>query len=198
MNRNFLYLPFLPLAVLIIAFATGCEKDEGFTETAPQIPSPIFIDLNDDGTSDYQISSGEGVWDGENSSGSVFGGNINPLNDNNILDSISSFFGLSHTSAPGAVLSAEAEAPLHWDSFRGGPELVQIFSQGTSPDTWPTTWTRTYGSGNAEVFMGLKLAHDPGVTPTLGWVKLSVNASSGKITVLNKGFVVANELVIEE
>lgn len=201
MRPNYLHLPFLLFAILSIASVTGCEKDDGFTETAPQVPGSIFIDLNDDGTSDFEIAYGEGVWDGERSSGSVFGGSINPLNGNSVLDTLAGSmgaFGITHTASTGDVLTTNATEPLYWNAFRGGPELIQIFSQGTSPETWPTAWTRTYDSDAEEIFMALKLAHDPDVTPTLGWVKLSVNANSGRIIVLNKGFAVADELLIEE
>lgn len=178
-------LAFAPFVLLLL---TACVEDIFFPDK-PSLPPVLNIDLDDDGTDDYVISTAEYAYEGFDNTGSGFSRRITSPRGgerNFVLEAEFTADSKSIVLEAGTILTATAPPGLTWSTF--APELLLIESQG-DPDRWPRRWSYgpNFASSSRFIYVGLMLASENGETPRLGWVRLKVDIGTGSVSLQGKG-----------
>lgn len=178
---------------LVIALSFNfyaCEQE--LPRRSVEIPSPVFIDLNDDGRDDFTTQYRRFVWDGNNAAGFGWRAELAPIDTTSaILDSISAVYGSLHTFSPGDEITVLATDGLRFVN-RGGVSLLDISTDNEG--VYPDHWRRVYQQSESELFLGLSITE--GGRSRVGYLKISTDIVTGRIEVLEKA--IGEERVLVE
>lgn len=143
----------------------------------PVIPSDFEIDLNEDGTMDFEIIYNVGDFESQFFS-SFYSGRIRPIGDNQILRKKSHpiLFNLEQST-----IQPNVQEPLEWDdsSF----SIVSINNCGY--EKWEIIWNIWTMDEQPTYLLGLKILNN-NLNET-GWIEIEVNDIDGTINILDKG-----------
>lgn len=161
---------------LALMFLLACKSTLPNNEEIPDLPANIFIDLDEDGKDDFLIYSAKviyGSWHADEGISSSF----KPLGTNEVL---------VHYQQPHLflqdirMLNHELPSDYQWIKISG--EIAGLTKK--SGDPWPTTWAVPGDESQDSYIIGVRLNEsDPS---RVGWIELSIDQQSGKVSVLNK------------
>lgn len=145
----------------------------------PIIPEDFEIDLNDDGTMDFEIIYAIGDFCSATAS-SFYSGRIKPIDDNQILKkkSYPILFNLEQTD-----IQSNVQEPLEWDHGYSSFSIVSI--NYCHNGKWEITWNIWTMDEQPTYLIGLKLLNN-NLNET-GWIEIEVDDIDGTINILDKG-----------
>ena len=147
---------------------------------APIIPENFEIDLNDDGTMDFEIIYEIGDFDSPTAS-SFYSGRIEPLDDNQILrkKSYPILFNLEQ-----ADIQSNVQEPLEWDDSSFSSFAIVSINYCRN-EKWEVIWNIWTKDEQPKYLIGLKLLNN-NLNET-GWIEIEVDNLDGTINILDKG-----------
>lgn len=156
----------------------ACDKETNtsFVLNAPKTPINDSLDINNDKLFDFYIGyKSIETTDIPSSSGSIIGF-IRPTNENKLLcrDGQGCFF-LNKND----IISKKSDKNFQWNSFE-----ADFISINRTFDTWDEKW-HNISNDKKSVKLGYKIVVNK--SEKIGWLNLTYNPSSGKITVLGGG-----------
>lgn len=161
---------------LITIMLTSCQKETiTFSEVEPETPASFSIDLDDDGTDDFEIYYGPHIyWASDRDWGK--GGYLHAIGENQVLrKEDKSILFLRNPEE----IQLDVKPPYIWEDY-GFNRMIEIdhyFDGG-----WPSEWTIMSDKTYPTYGIGLKLASSQKV----GWIELKLNKKTGEITLLSK------------
>lgn len=189
MKTYFLLLFFLLLTVL------ACKKDninktnEELSKNPPEMPAVASYDLNNDSIDDVKIEYKLFTWDGSNASGDGIDGTITTLNDNEVLLKRNEYTLFSQLND---ILRINPIEPNYWTAH-ASPHLVSISS--SIGYLWPKTWAISSNKAQDSYYIGIKILKEN--IPSLGWLKLEIDSSTGSVKIVDKQFTPEHFIIID-
>lgn len=179
------------LCIVSIAFILcSCEKDENLSNNPLNMPKAVKYDLNDDSIDDIIIEYSLYEWDGTNSSGSGIAGSLQTLNGNSVLlkqNDYTLFNRLNDT------IKINTKEPYYW-AKDSNPFLVSISNSSDNDYLWPSEWKIQSNLNLDSYYLGIMITNDN--NNQIGWIKMEINKSSGKIQISDKNFSSEEFIVI--
>lgn len=182
--------------LLILCMASmlyGCKKDEQSSVTLsadpPKMPATATYDLNNDSSDDIKIEYRGFTWDGYRSSGDGISGLIEPLNETALWlkrDDYTLFAKVNDT------IKLSPKEPYYWEKY-SNPDLVSISNSSANNYLWPNRWIIMSNMTLDAYYVGIKLSKNDG--NLLGWIKMTIDQSTGGIRIVDKKFT-RNEYIV--
>ncbi len=186
-------LNFLLILIFALAFFS-CEKDNeentGLRKNPPKVPRSVTYDLNDDSIDDIKIEYNDFVWDGDSTSGQMYAGAIETLNECSVLlkrDEYELFLESNDT------IEINVNEPFYWEKYTY-VDLVTIWNSSANEYLWPNEWKIQSNMIMDFYYVGIKIKS--GDNYFVGWIKLKIDDSNGRIKILNKKFTSEEYIVI--
>ncbi|MFB6344073.1 hypothetical protein ACE1ET_20310 [Saccharicrinis sp. FJH62] len=174
----------------------SCEKDdnsnENLSKNPPETPEAVSYDLNDDSVNDIKIEYRWFTWDGINSSGDGISGLIEPLNESSILlkqNEYTLFNKLNDT------IRINTTEPYYWEKYLA-PAFVSISNSSVNDYLWPSEWKIQSNLNLDSYYLGIVINNSN--NNLIGWIKITINKSTGDVQILDKKFTTEEFIVIEK
>jgi hypothetical protein len=175
------------LSIVFLSCENNKEEDGLLKLSVPKAPKTETIDLSDDNIPDIEISYYElQTLDIPSSGGSIVG-SISPIGDTMLLYKKS---GESPLLKKSDVIYKADKTETKWYKF---PK--DIVSINRKLDTWDKSWKVLNYNNLSEYYVGIKLISDS--YEKIGWIKLSISTTNGKIDILDKSFTPNESLEIK-
>lgn len=172
------------LSILFLSCENNKEEDELLKLSVPEAPKTETIDLSNDNIPDIEISYYElQTLDIPSSGGSKIGV-ISPIGDTMLLYKNS---GESLILKKSDVIYKVDKTETKW--YRFSKDIVSI---DRKLDIWDESWKVLNYDNLSEYYVGIKLISDG--SEKIGWIKLNINTTNGKIDILDKSFT-SNESI---
>lgn len=173
--------------IFVILICYSCGEDQMETK---EIPDNFEIDLNQDGSFDFQITyeklSASVPVDPDPGPVGIIRGKLESLNNNLILKSeeATSILFLNNID----LVQSEVNSPLFWESNSDGNSRIIVgINQNIDGETWPDEWKISNEEIKESYFVGFKLLDNN--SQNLGFIELSIDNQTGVIEILNIEFI---------
>jgi hypothetical protein len=182
----------LYLAVGLLCVLISCKKNdanEELSKTPPAVPKDLFCDMNGDLKNDFKFNYNWYTYDGIGISGDGIGGNITPMNDNQVL----------YSQDHGSLFLKETDTISITDKqfVKWSYSPASLVSVSTTNDNyWPTAWRILGDTQQGYKYIGVKVANNNSYS--VGWIKISINTASGDITILDKKLKTADYIIVDK
>ncbi len=190
MRTNYLWI------LLTTFIIYSCEKDdnsnENLSKNPPETPEAVSYDLDDDSVNDIKIEYRQFTWDGINSSGDGISGLIEPLNESSILQKQNEYTLFNKLNDTIRINTTE---PYYWEKYLD-PDLVSISNSSVNDYLWPIEW-KIQSNLNLDLdsyYLGIMINNSN--SNLIGWIKITINKSTGDIQILDKKFTAEEFIVI--
>jgi len=178
-----LYLKILSISILAICISCSNNSEEIPLPMGemPDIPNNIEIDIDDDGSIDFEVKYSEVLIESTVTDGGIVG-RFNPIGENEILINREekSLF-LRDLS----MIENVASAPLSWESKSYRSTIVSI--SNNIQGGWPSKWDVESKTEQESYFLGLKIKINN--ETQLAWCEFEINARDGNVLIVNKGIL---------
>lgn len=156
----------------------GIQKVEGSEQNNPEMPDAVNYDLNADLIDDFQIDYVLGSWDGVDASGLLISGSLEALNESTVLVR-------SGENLPAQILFNRPEdtiwsvprEPFKWNDD-SNPITITEIRQGAD-GIWPDEWSINSEFNTNPYYLGIQVKENEDFL--VGWIKLEINKTNGKI-----------------
>lgn len=175
-------LLFSLLPIIIVSCAKnyngdGIQKVEGFGQNNPEVPDTISYDLNADSVDDFQVDYGMGVWDGIDASGLFISGDLKSLDDSTVLVKNNEDLSVQILfNQPQDTIWNAPKQPYKWND--GGSVTITEITQAAN-GIWPDEWTVNSEFNSNPYYLGIRVKENEDFL--VGWIKLEINKTNGKI-----------------
>jgi len=166
----------IPFYFLLLFYLVSCNNN--WSETPPEIPDTLTIDVDDDGQVDFVLEYFFGyifATDGDEQ----ITGSFHPEGNNLVLHKT------DHQNLflrDVSEISEIVEEPLFWNDKGWSEEIIAI--QNNTEGLWPPEWELKSEDDHDTYFIGLKFASNNEIK--VGWVELEFNVASGEAILVNK------------
>jgi len=179
----------IPLLIL------SCSKNDDDQQNSeqPDIPESITYDLNGDTVDDFTIVYSEGIWDGAGASGGVYTANFHPKEENRILseyeENVSTSFLFSTIGDSIQRMPKPLQEWYHIGWFH------TLWQDGNG--VWSKEWLIDYTmSISNPYYVGVQIKE--GDEFLIGWLKLEIDKTTGKIDIVDHKLTSEDFIVIDE
>ncbi|WP_422079363.1 hypothetical protein [Ulvibacterium sp.] len=194
------YVLFFLVLLLIHA---GCEKNdngggvqkvEGAGQNNPEVPDAVSYDLNTDSVDDFQVDYNMGIWDGANASGFLVSATLESMNESTVLLKINEGINTEILfSMPKDSIWREPVEPFKWNEY--GPVSIARLWQGAD-GIWPEEWSVNSEFNSNPYYLGIRVKENEDFL--VGWIKLEINVTNGKIRFVEYQLTPEEYIVIPE
>jgi hypothetical protein len=191
-----LFLLLLPL------FITSCDKNdngegiqkvERFGADTPAVPDAVTYDLNIDSIDDFQVDYSLGVWDGANASGLVVSGILESIDESAALVKVNEGVNTEILfSRPNDTIWREPPEPFKWNES-GRVRVTEIWQGGDG--IWSEEWNVNSEFNSNPYYLGIRVKENEDFL--VGWVKLEIDITNGKIKFLEYQLTPDEYIVID-
>jgi hypothetical protein len=175
------FILFTIFSLLLLSSCTPVDTTPEFTDELPERHDDISIDMDDDGTEDFELIYLEALVNGIDTD-YAFLGRIKTIGENEIL--------LREEDEPLFLrnlnlVNETVTAPLSWNNLNSGVTIVSIHNN--ADHQWPTTWLIGSETLEDSYFLGLKW--ETNNVTSLGWVEIEIDERSGEMKLVDKGIL---------
>lgn len=172
----------------------GIQKVEGFGQNNPEVPDAVSYDLNADSVDDFQIDYGMGVWDGIDASGLFISGYLKSLDDSTVLVRTNEDLSVQILfNRPQDTIWSAPKQPYKWND--GGSVTITEIIQAAD-GIWPDEWTANSEFNSNPYYLGIRVKENEDFL--VGWIKLEINKTNGKIKFLEYQLTPDDYIVIDD
>ncbi|MCX6223111.1 MAG: hypothetical protein NTZ69_19280 [Bacteroidia bacterium] len=179
------------LIICLFLIPYSCKKSDDLGTNPPKTPEMVMYDFNDDLVNDFSVKYTQVTWDGLNDCGDGIHGEITQLNQNPILKKLndySLFLQLNDT------IKSDVSLPEYWEKYSGAG-LVFISNSSKNNHLWQNEWGISSKNLQDTYYLGISINKNG--SQLIGWLKLKIDKSSGRIQIADKKFTSGNFIVID-
>jgi hypothetical protein len=166
------------------------NNEAALLASLPPMPTGAKFDVTDDGVDDIELIYGLFIWDGYRSTGYGMYGTFRPLGTNLILEKRDEkLLPIPLFNQFNDTVTKDVTNPLGWAVY--GVEVVTITS---SPFVWPDEWKISSSTIQDAYYIALKIKDDDGYK--VGWVKIKIDKTNGKVSIVDKELTDENSIII--
>lgn len=190
----------LVIFIFSILIFPGCEKnqipifkDPSIENTKPEIPLPEDFDINSDSVTDFVLKYSEWILDGVDTSYLGISGQIIPSKGNEVLKSENNHYLFDK---PGDTIKFTSNDKFMWVYESHGSFLGFIHTIRPEEGNWKGKWEFSEKTSSINNYLVFKINN---TNPSLlGWMKITLDAKSGKISVEDYKTTIRDQIVVGE
>lgn len=159
----------------VIFLLNSCQKDKN---ELPDIPENQKIDMNNDGTNDFQIYCTYGMIHSTTSTEGIICTFQNLGNNETLSKTGEPFLFLNNT----AEITTDVIKPLNWNS-----RDAHLATFENHFGEWPDKWDLESDEIKEKYLLGIKLNNN--TTSEIGWIEFEIDDKSGRVKILEKKII---------